>query len=68
MARKRPPFNPLTRKQWQEAADAAHFMLALDSCRQYGFITGGPEVNVDRCVWILEQAKERGICPSRSPG
>jgi len=55
--------DPKTPEEWQEAADAAHFLLLVDSARQYGLITGGPEANVDRCISILEQAKAQGITP-----
>ena len=54
---------PKTRGEWQDAADGAHAFLALDACRKYGLITGGPAVNVDRCLAILERAKRKGITP-----
>jgi hypothetical protein len=56
--------DPQTDEQWQEAADAADFLLLIDSARQYGLITGGPIVNVPRCIDILEGAAELGIFPS----
>jgi hypothetical protein len=55
--------NPRSPKEWQEAADSSNFLLLLDSARQFGLIEGGPQLDVDRCVWILEQAKSRGITP-----
>lgn len=54
---------PGTPAEWQDAADAAHFFLLLDAARQYGLVTGGPGVNVDRCVAILDLAAARGIRP-----
>lgn len=57
------PRDPRTPREWQEAADAAWAMLVLDSCRQYGLVEGGPEINFDRCVAILERAKAKGIEP-----
>lgn len=56
--------DPQTDAEWKEAADSAYFMLLLDSCYQYGLMTG-PKVNVERCEWILEEAKKRGIVPER---
>ncbi len=55
--------NPKSQKQWQEAVNAAHGALALDSARMYGLVTGGPEVNQKRCIEILEKGKKRGIMP-----
>jgi hypothetical protein len=55
------PQNP---KEWQEAIDAAEFYLALDSARQYGLLTGGPTVNVERCIDILERGKRLGYRPA----
>jgi hypothetical protein len=55
--------DPTTPAEWQEAADAAYFMLAVESARLYGLIEGGPEVNVERCDEILKEAAMRGITP-----
>ena len=55
---------PRTRAEWQEAVDQAEFYLVLDSARQYGLITGGPEVNVDRCEEILKHGSNLGFQPS----
>jgi hypothetical protein len=59
--------DPETEAEWQDAADAAHLMLMIDSCCQYGLITvdGKPESGVDtgRCQWILDEARKRGIMP-----
>jgi len=57
------PRNPRTREEWQEAADAAHVLLAIDAARQYGLIEGGPECDQERCVEILRKANRRGITP-----
>jgi hypothetical protein len=57
--------NPATLEEWQAAADAAHAALALDSARLYGFVEGGPVVNVARCEELLAEASRRGISPSR---
>lgn len=56
---------PKTPAEWQDAVDAAEFYLALDSAQKYGLITGGPEVDVDRCDDILRAGRERGIVPHR---
>ena len=57
------PRDPRTRREWQEAVDCAHELLVLDSARQYGLITGGPEANVDRCLEIIDKAARKGIRP-----
>lgn len=55
---------PVTPQEWQLCVDAAEFFLAVDSCRQYGLLTGGPGVNVERCVGILERGKALGYKPA----
>jgi hypothetical protein len=55
---------PETDEEWQEAADASQLMLMIDSCYQYGLLTG-PPVKVTRCYWILSEAKKRGIVPRK---
>jgi hypothetical protein len=59
--------DPETPEEWQEAADAASFMLKVDSCYQYGLLTG-PPVRVGRCEWILAEARKRGIVPKEITG
>lgn len=56
--------DPKTSEQWQAAVDAAHALLALDSARQFGLVTGGPTVNVDRAVEILKLGAKRGFQPA----
>lgn len=55
--------NPRTRSEWQEAVDAAEAMLLVHGAQRYGLITGGPNVNADRCVAVLERARQHGIVP-----
>jgi len=57
------PVNPVTREDWQLAVDAADACLCIEAARQYGLVTGGPEVDVDRARWIVAQGKLRGIQP-----
>jgi hypothetical protein len=54
---------PKTSVEWQEAVDAAHGALALDSARAFGLVKGGPTVNVDRCDKILADGRARGFLP-----
>jgi hypothetical protein len=56
--------NPSTPEEWQEAVDIAHTMLAVTAARQYGLITGGPEVDEERCLDLLEKGEKKGIRPS----
>ena len=58
------PSQPHSREEWQEAVDAAHTLLLVDSARQYGLIIGGPNVHIERCEEILRQGHERGIRPT----
>ena len=54
---------PTTPQEWQEAADLAYGLLALEAARQYGLVTGGPTVNAARAHELLARAAERGITP-----
>jgi len=56
--------DPVTPREWQDAVDAAHACLCLDSARTYGLVVGGPKVDVDRCLLILRQGRERGFTPA----
>lgn len=55
--------NPSTPQEWQEAVDAAEFYLGVDAARQYGLLTTSAQVNVGRCVEVLEEGKSRGYLP-----
>jgi hypothetical protein len=59
------PFNPQLSQEWQDAVNTAEFLLLLESARGYGLITGGPTVNVERCMEILELGREKGFFPQR---
>lgn len=56
--------DPQTDAEWQEAVDLASALLHLDSARQYGLVTGGPEINVERCAQIVAAGGERDVTPS----
>jgi|SRR5579885_3304145 len=55
--------DPQTKQEWQEAVDMAHALLSLDACRQYGLVTGGPKINLERCEELLRRAREYGYFP-----
>jgi hypothetical protein len=61
----RPVLTPSTPAEWQAAVDAAHAATCLDSARQYGLVSGGPTVDVERCDELLRAGEARGIRPSR---
>ena len=50
---------------WQDLVDSAHALLTIDSCRQYGLVTGGPECDVERCRKVLEEGRAGGFSPRR---
>jgi hypothetical protein len=58
------PLDPETVEEWQAAVDAAYGAICLDSVRQYALVTGGPQVDVDRCQEILAGGRVRGIFPT----
>ena len=55
--------DPQTTEEWQDAVDAAQALLEIDSAKQYGLITGGPDADVQRCEEILLYGKAQGIYP-----
>lgn len=55
--------NPETATEWQAAVDAAHALLVIDAARQYGLVTGGPDIDVVRCEEILERGRKKHITP-----
>jgi hypothetical protein len=57
--------DPETPAEWQDAVNAAEACLLIDSARQYGLITGGPGVDVDRCVQIVDRGRAQQIVPQR---
>ena len=59
----KPYRDPASRREWQEAVDYSQALLAIDSARQYGLITGGPHINWHRCVDLLERGKAMGFKP-----
>ena len=44
----------------REVAILADVMLRVDAARLYGLITGGPDVDVDRCRELIAQARDAG--------
>jgi hypothetical protein len=62
MAKNRPRL-PENGEALQNLVDMSHGFLLLDSARKYGLVTGGPGVNVERCVEIIEHGEARGIKP-----
>ena len=56
--------SPKTPSEWQAAVDAADVLLRLDNARAYGLVTGGPEIDADRCLELLELGRNRGFEPN----
>lgn len=60
-----PPNDPTTLEEWQNAVDAADALLKLDAARIYGLVSGGPEVDTERCWEIVHRAAEiHGLEPA----
>jgi len=57
---------PKTREEWTHAVNLANFYLKLHSCIQYGLLTGGPKIKVERCQAILQKGIEQGITPDEN--
>lgn len=60
-----PPQYPQSPDEWQLAADASHALLTIHAAQKYGLITGGPDVDIERCNLVLECASRRGITPAK---
>lgn len=58
--------DPQTPEQWRMAAAMAQACIVLDAARQYGLVTGGPGVNLNRCLEVVARAKARDIVPSEA--
>lgn len=54
---------PVRPGEWQSAVDAAHACLVLDSARCYGLVSGGPQIDAERCDHILKSGKALGYHP-----
>ena len=54
---------PVTDVQWQDAVDAAYFMQQIEMARLFGLVTGGPEINFESCIEILDVGRELAIVP-----
>ena len=55
---------PQTDADFREAVEVAYFCWTLDSLRQYGLIDITFEIDVERCMTLLDMGKERGILPT----
>lgn len=54
---------PTTPDEWRRAVTLAEVCLDLDAARRYGLVTGGPDVDVERCVDLLKRGRQRGVVP-----
>jgi len=53
--------DPQTPAEWQEAVDAAAFLLALDSCRLYGLVETDIEIDELRALDLIKRGLKLGI-------
>lgn len=54
---------PTTPAEWIQIVTMAAAFVKFDAAKQYGLITGGPVVNVDRCRELLERGARDGWLP-----
>ena len=57
--------DPQTREQWQIAVDIAAGLRAIEDCKMYGLLQGGPKINLDRCDELLTRGARMGVIPSK---
>lgn len=55
--------DPETPADWEDAVNQANFLLLIDSARQYGLVIAAMEINVERCMEILERGRMLGYTP-----
>ncbi len=48
----------------RRVATSARALLLLHAAREYGFVRGGPSIDVDRCEDCLALAGERDVLPT----
>jgi hypothetical protein len=58
---------PKTGVEWQDAVDAAHVLVLIHDARLYGLIAGGPNIDVQRCLLLLDAGRRRGYVPTAAP-
>lgn len=58
--------DPRTPDEWQEAVNSAAFWLLVDDARLYGLVTGGPDVDRQRCLNILRWGEAKGYAPRKA--
>lgn len=56
---------PASPEEWQDAVDAANALLVFTRAAKYGFITGGPNIRVERCEDLLRRGRALGYHPDR---
>lgn len=61
--RRDPVRDPRTKQEWQEAVELAEAWLQIESARAYGLISGGPQIDAERCQELLEKGAKRGFRP-----
>jgi hypothetical protein len=57
--------DPETPDEWLALMALSTVLLAIDSCRQYGLVTGGPAIDARRCDELLSRGAALGYQPSR---
>lgn len=55
--------NPGNAVEWQDAVDAAKFLLQIDSARQYGLVETDIKLDHKRCEEILQRGLKLGFRP-----
>lgn len=55
--------DPSTHAEWQEAVNLSDLLLRIESARAYGLVTGGPEVDAERCEDLISRGARLGVRP-----
>lgn len=55
---------PATDDNWQDAVDAAHLIMTLELGRIYRLVKIIPEFDIEECIAILAEGRDRGILPN----
>jgi len=53
--------DPTTPAEWLAAVTLAEVCLDIATARVFGLITGGPEIDTDRCRELIRRGRAHGI-------
>ena len=56
--------DPQTPEEWRVVAQMAAGLRLIEDARLYGFLVGGPTIDVERVDDVIDRARELGLAPT----